>query len=175
MVSLKDAALRTAVLKAVADALKAEAEADRHELFAALVELYKESGAKSLDVRLPDGTKVATISLAIEQSKPVVTDHGALLAWALENRPEWCREIPARTDVAEAAVFESVEFTPDGQAVTSDGEIVPGVAVTPGGSPRNFSVRFETHGRSAIAAAWSDGRFGGALPGMAPALPEVRS
>jgi len=74
-----------------------------------------------------------------------------------------------------ADLSDQREHVPDGQAVTSDGEIVPGVAVTPGGSPRNFSVRFETHGRSAIAAAWSDGRFGGALPGMAPALPEVRS
>jgi hypothetical protein len=173
--SIKEAALRTVVLKAISDALKAEAEADRHELFDALVDLYEATGGKTLDVRLPDDTKVATISLAIEKAAPEVFDRAALQAWAVENRPEWCNAIPAHVEVSEKAALEGVEFTPEGIAVTPGGEVVPGLRMKRGGTPKNFSVRFESRGRNAIAAAWSDGVFAGALPGMAPALPEVTS
>lgn len=171
--SIKEAALRTAVLKAVSDALKAEADADRASLQDALIDLYEATGGKTLDVKLPDGTKVATISLAIEHSAPETFDRAALLAWAVENRPEWCHEVPAHIEVSEKAALEGVEFTPEGIAVTPGGEVVPGLRMKRGGTPKSFSVRFESTGRSAIAAAWSDGVFGNALPGMAPALPEV--
>jgi hypothetical protein len=168
--SIKEAALRTVVLKAISDALKAETDADKAELFGALVDLYEDTGSKTLDVKLPDGTKVATISLVIEASAPEVFDRAALMAWAAENRSEWCNEIPARVEVSEKAALEGVEFTPEGIAVTPGGEVVPGIRMRRGGTPKHTSVKFQPAGRSAIAAAWSDGVFGTALPGMAPAL-----
>ncbi len=161
--SIKDAALRTAVLKAVADALKAETDADRGALQQALIDLYDATGGKTLDVRLPNGERVATISLPISQSAWRVTDRAKLKAWCEANRPEWLYEVPAHTEVAEAAVLEAVEQT---------GEDVPGVTFEEGGTPQSFRVTFEKSGRRAIAAAWSDGVFGHSLPGMAPALPE---
>lgn len=171
--SIKDAALRTVVLRAISDALKAETDNDKAALFDAVVDLYEATGSKTLEVRLPDGEKVATITLAIEQSKPETFDHAALLAWAQENRPEWCHEVPARIEVSEKAAVDGVEFTPEGIAVTPGGEVVPGLRMKRGGTPTHTSVRFEKTGRQAIAGAWSRGEFGDALPGMAPALPEV--
>jgi hypothetical protein len=53
---------------------------------------------------------------------------------------------------------------------TKDGEVVPGVEHRPAGDPKSFSITFEKGtGRQQIAAAWSDGAFGGLLPGIAPA------
>lgn len=173
--SIKEAALRRVVLQAISDALKAETDNDKAALFDAVVDLYEATGSKSLEVRLPDGTKVATITLVIDASKPEVFDRAALTSWAVENRPEWCNAIPAHVDVSEKAAIEGVEFTPEGIAVTPGGEVVPGLRMKRGGKPKHTSVRFEHEGRQAIAAAWSAGVFGDALPGMAPALPEVTS
>jgi len=172
-VNLKDQALRTTVLKALADMLYAEQKADRDDLMREIVAMYDATGGKTFDVKLPSGEKVATISLAISQAYPRVLDEDALVEWARENRPEWVREVPATTVLNLGRVIEDITFTEDGMAVDGNGELVPEVVLDPGGEPQSFQVRFAPSGRVAIERAWADGKFGAALPGVAPALPEV--
>ena len=170
--TLKSLALKAAVLKAVLEYVKAEDAGTRDELREGLRAAHEESGAKSLDVRLPSGEQVATVTLPLSSAGPSITDEAALIEWARESRPEWLIEVPATVRLNTARLYEEVTYV-GAQAVTGGGEIVPGITYDLGGKPKSPSVRFTTTGRQAIADAWADGTFGMALPGIAPALPEV--
>lgn len=170
---ISDIGLMVAVFKAAGDMLRSEETGARDQLREALLTLHGDTGAKSLDVRLPNGEQVATVTLPLSKAAPVVDDERALMEWATDSRPEWLVEVPATVKLNTARIFEEVTFTPDGEAVTAGGEIVPGVRYDNGGKPGAPSVRFASGGRQAIASAWSDGVFGNVLPGVAPCLPEV--
>ena len=169
-VDTKTLALRQTILRAIADALKAEMDAGRADLTERLVELYDTLGSKSFDVKLESGKKVATLSLAITQPAPKVTDERAVLEWAKENAPDLVRVIPAREEVAVPGLLERLSFAEDGTAYDGNGEVVPGVTMTRGGEVTHYSTRFVPDGRRAIAEAWSRGEFARTLPGVAPAL-----
>lgn len=178
--SLKEHALRTAVLKAVSDALKSEVEADRGDLFEELCGLHELTGAKSLDVTLPDGRKVASISLAMPKAGPAITDSAAFDAFIAEQYPQAIIKVPARKEIAESFREELLSrLVAAGNPMGSEmvdaslGMLVPGVEYHEAGGPKSFSVRFEKTGREQIAAAWSDGDFGPLMPGIAPDRPAL--
>jgi hypothetical protein len=169
--TLKDNALRAAILKAVADGLAAELDAGRSELFAELTDLYDVTGSKSLDVKLLDGAKVASISLSMPKAGPVITDPIAFDEFVREHYPHGIVKVPAREEVSPAfrdELLKRLTYTPEGVAITEDGEIVAGLEHKPAGAPKSFSIRFEKGGREQIAMAWSDGLLGALMPGIAP-------
>lgn len=166
--TLKDNALRSAILKAISDALKAEVDAGRTELFDELLELHELTGAKSLDVSLPDGRKIASISLAMPKA--------GLDAWIAQHYKGAVIKVPARREISPPfrdELLSRLTFTPEGVAIDENGEIVPGVEWRAAGAPKSFSIRFEKTGREQIAAAWSDGQFGPLMPGIAPDRPAL--
>lgn len=171
--NIKDSALRTAVLKALRDAVDAELSNERTDTFEAVKQLYALTGSKSLDVRLPDGVKVASLSLTIPKAGPKVTDKAKFDKWLMKRYPSAVVKVPARREIASSfgdnVLANEVAFTPDGRALTAEGEIVPGVEYHEAGDPKTFSIRFEKGGRETIGAAWSNGEFAHLMPGMAPA------
>src|SRR5215831_17935380 len=82
--NLKNSALQIAVLKVLADEIAARLAAVKEEAKAAFVDC----GATGAAPELPDGTKVATVTLAGAGKRSAsVTNPGLLLAWAAENHP----------------------------------------------------------------------------------------
>lgn len=172
--TLKDRALRAVAIKVVSDAMKDLVGQEREDFFTELCDFYDATGAKSLDVKLPDGTKVGGISIAIAKEEAQITDRDALKEWVMQNNPTAVVTIPQRQDIADAyldALLKKVTFTDDGTALTEDGEVVPGVTKNKGGYPKSFSIRPSSDGKAAIAQAWADGQLAQMLPGIAPALP----
>lgn len=171
MRDMKRLAMRQTILRAVQDALGAEVEAGKADLLDLMKDLHDAIGSKTFDVTLPDGKKVATLSLAMTNDAVKVSDREALLQWARENAPEFVYEVPAHLEVADKGLTEGLVFDEDGTAYTADGEEVPGVRMVKGGKVTHYATKFVPGGRQAIADAWSAGEFGRELPGMAPALP----
>lgn len=154
---MKELALREAALKTLADAIGTELAAVKADMQAAL----EESGASRVDAKLPDGTKVATVSRGQPKAKAEVADTEAFRAWVREHAPS---EVTSRvvTEVRTAYTTALLaQMTATGTAEVPDtetGEVqdVPGVEIR---TPRatTHSVRHAKGGADAIAAAWRDG------------------
>lgn len=149
--NLSHAALRTAVLKALADEignaqLAAKAEAR---------DGFEETGTTQAPAVLPDGTKVATVSLAGGDGQTAtVTDEGAFLAWVARVHPGETETIvrPSyRKKLLDAAKASGHAIDP----VT--GEAIPGITFRD--SSPYVSVRFRPGGADAIADAWAAGQL----------------
>lgn len=87
-----------------------------------------------------DGKKVATVTLAGGKSKPKVASEDQLIEWAQQHRPDLVDTKPRLSLQASTILAAIVEDYIDGQAVTADGEVVPGVEETHGAVYQ--SVRF---------------------------------
>jgi hypothetical protein len=118
---------------------------------------------EKLGVRLPDGTKVASIVGVNPDPTPVVADEDALIEWVSQHAPD---EIVTRTVVVteirpayRTALFDEMTKRKAPETVTGDGEIVevPGIKMRE--STRSHQVRFEDGdtGRDLVAAAWAAG------------------
>jgi len=183
--SLKDANTRFALLKAFADAIYSEIADNREIHTARLVERYTEEGTKAFDVKLPDGTKVGSISLTVPKPTTTITDEHAFLAYCVENQPEALRTIAGSPAVVTPATPDRVEVDPkaatlilafskpadDGAVVDERGVLIDGVTYTSAADPKQFSVRYEPDGREAIALAYRRGQLnvltgGSALPAI---------
>ena len=88
MAELRAEALRTVVLQALRDEIKNETEFARGEVLVELTKLWREVGVKSLDVKLPDGLTVATVTLVEPSPAIVVVDRPAFVAWVQKRAPE---------------------------------------------------------------------------------------
>lgn len=142
----RDAALRTATLRALADLVKEHADVARTDLQTVLVEIAELTGQPTVKAVLPDGTAVATLTLAAGRATPKVVDEQAFLAWVAEKHPG---EVEQRVrDSFRRRVLDDVEKT---------GEVPPGVEMVPG-SPY-VSCRFAPEGRAAVARAWAAGEL----------------
>lgn len=187
--SLKDANTRFALLKAFADAIYSEIATNREIHTARLVERYTEEGTKSFDVLLAGGVKVGSISLTVPKATTTVTDEAAFLAWCKDNRPDDVWFTPGMPAIVERTVHpptpDSWEVNPkatttilkesrpgdDGEVVDVTGCVIDGVTYTNGAAPSQFSVRYETDGREALALAYRRGELndlasGSALPAI---------
>ncbi|RPE39816.1 hypothetical protein EDD90_2834 [Streptomyces sp. Ag109_O5-1] len=157
MTNLKTRALEEAVLnvleKKVGDALTAARAATQAAL--------EDSDVERQGVRLPDGTKVAAISVVNPDAKPDVSDKDKLVAWVAEHAPgEIVEETITVRRVRPAYLTALVKTMTERQAaevVLESGEIVtvPGVTMKEG--TRTHSLRFEggDAGRALVAAAWA--------------------
>lgn len=144
--TVKDAALRAAVLRALADRVREEYDASRVEVDKALRELSDTTGAASVKVTLGDQV-IATVTLAGGKPTARVIDEDKFLAWVTENRPT--ETIERVRESYRKAVLDKGGVDP------SSGEFVPGVEVVDG-SPY-VSTRFADGGREAVAQAWRTG------------------
>ena len=156
--SLGDDGLRIAVLKTLADDVAAVLTGDKDDLKAVM----SDQGIKALSAKLPDGTPVATLTLAGGQSSPRVTDPGKFLAWVKQAHPTET-EVIVRPDY-QKTLLDGMKQA--GKPVDPrTGEIVPGVEfedTTPYLTP-SFS-KGDVPGREHIRRAWRDGVI--ALPDL---------
>lgn len=161
--SLPDAVTREAVLKTLLDAIDAEYKATRAEVQQLLDEAAANQGLNGADAKLPDGTKVAKVSISDPKPAATVTDETAFLAWVRENRKD---QIQADLVVKVRPAFQTAllaDMTAAGVAQwldTETGELhtVPGIEIRPTRA-RTHSVRFEKTGRADVATAWRAGQL----------------
>ena len=172
MSTFRETALRGVVLKALYDAIKDEAEAGRTEILEGVLGLYESVGAKSLDVSLPSGVKVASITLTIPKDKAEITNVEAYRAYVAEVYPHVPIIVPATATIPSAfteAWLGKLEFDADGNALDPEtGELVGFAALKPASSPSSFSIRYAPQGREAIARAWQAGELGNLEGAMSP-------
>jgi hypothetical protein len=157
--SLKDTAYRLAVLKALRDAVAAEEANARVFALGDLTAAAEDMGVRSVDVSLPDGTKIATLSLGGGTAKATVVDEAKFTAWVQANHPT---EIETVVRVRPAYVQAVLAKAVDGYAVFAGGEVVDGVG--PAVGSRSAVVRYTTDGREAVARAWQRGELTGISP-----------
>lgn len=154
---MQQLALEEAALKALSDAI-----GDRiKEVKADMQEALDSTGASRVEAKLPDGTKVATISKTEPKPAAVVVDPEKFLAWVREHSPA---NVVSRlvTEVRPAYTAALLaELTATGVPVWADKETgeavdVDGVEIkaTRG---RTHSVRPVDGGCEAIAKAWRSG------------------
>lgn len=179
--SLRDANLRVALLKAFAEWVETELNTVRAEHRDDLVARYQEEGTKSFDVKLPDGTKVGTISLSIPNDRVDITDQTALIAWATSNDPTLVKTVdhpavPAHTTVELdpkrfSEFLARVKTGSDGSVIDPDtGAVVDGLTHKPGGPPKSYSVRYTDDGREHIGTALRAGHLSHLIAGTPLAI-----
>jgi hypothetical protein len=153
-VTLKDATARLAVLQAIRDALDEEIAATRADTWSGLIAARATLGLKSVEVVLPDGTKVGTCTITVPQPG-VDVDTAAFLVWCAEHYPgevvSAVRE-PFRRKVLAGLVEADGEFF-------YRGTLVPWAKRRPAGDPTSFSYRPTPAAAAAILDAYRNGRL----------------
>jgi hypothetical protein len=179
MSTVRELALKAALVKALADVVK-EAGADvRKELQKGLTTAAEETGVRSLAVAVPGGPQVATISLSEKPETATITDPDAFTAWVLATAPEQVEEqivrqvAPAFVQdlLAQVITTRSLSWkNPDTGAI----EAVPGVAIIPAFT--THSVRLRKDAGPELLEAYRAGRLAGvSLPELLPTVPAVTS
>ena len=146
-------AMQAAVLKALLDEISARLDVVKRQT----EEAFTETGATQAVPELPDGTKLATVSLAGGGGTSAYVDSdNELLAWVLKEHPDQV-ELVIRDGYRKALLDTAKK---EGQPIDpSTGETVPGIAVKP--SKPYVSIRFKPGGKEAVAAAWRAGELAG--------------
>lgn len=157
----KEQRLAHLLRKTVADFAKAEVEAERRDIFADLMTKYDEDGIKQIVIKLPDGEPLATFTISQPKPKTAVTDDGALIEWAQENRPELVETVTTvrlRGDAVKTLSAETTEV--EGEHITDDGETVPGLRTTTA-APSSFTVKYSDgdESRCRLLEAWKSGEL----------------
>ena len=165
--SLRDDNLRLALTKAIADIIAESMVSLRAEHFNVLLEQYEEVGTKQFTVKLPDNTKVATITLAEQKETYEVVDEVAFLNWARQASPESVETITAPPvpaleyeqvkPSARAALLKRLDHSGYLPFDPQTGEVPDGVEYRPAGRQKSFSVRYEPEGRAQVVDAWRTG------------------
>lgn len=144
-------ALRDVILKTLADDVEAAIKTGRDDLKARM----GDESIKSLSAKLPDGTPVATLTLAGGKKAPRITDPAKFLAWVQAEHPTETETI-VRPGYQEALLKQIADA---GRVVDPrTGGPVPGVEfhdTTPYLTP-SFA-RGDVPGRERIRRAWRDG------------------
>ncbi len=163
---MKELTRKVALLTALKDAVETELESARAEAKSVIVKAREELGVKSVEVTLPDGDVVATVTVAGGGESATVFYDDEFLTWVKENHPTEVTETvrPAFSK----ALLSRVEQSGDRFVDPTSGEVVPGLGTR--SRSEYISVRFKPEGREAIAEAWRGGEIGELLAGR-PALP----
>lgn len=105
--TLRSEAMRATVLGALKDLIDGEYQHARGETLKALLSAREEMGAKSVEVALPDGTKVAGLTLIGGEDQVVVADRAAFTEWVRHRAPDRVSDEPSpRLKVAQALSAE---------------------------------------------------------------------
>lgn len=96
---------------------------------------------------------VATCTLGITDTTIAVSDEKALVAWLERNRPDEVETIARPRDAGLKALIDGAET--DGEIVHFGGDVIPGLAVIPGGTPKGITVR-ATSGAKQVLGAEAD-------------------
>lgn len=161
---MKEESLRLAVLTALRDAIDAEVESIRGAVTSSLLDARDAMGVKSLEVSLPDGRVVASLTVTDPEAKATVVDERQFVEWVRGNAPT--ELVESVRSSFQRAVLGRVEVTGDGRAVDPEtGEVVDGVGLGAKRSPY-ISLRYKSDGRQAIASAWRSAE----LPDIIPAI-----
>lgn len=178
--TLKEETLRTALMGAIAAAVKDGNDEQRRKILDQLLVEYRESGNKSFSVFNLDGDKVAAITLNESKPETVITDPDGFLDWCREHRPDLVEVVEhppvegwSETRVKPSAVAHVVEdYKLAGDTyLTVDGEPVDGVEYRSPAEPSKFTLSYSARDRGAsLVAAWRQG----ALPvDLGPSLPQL--
>lgn len=173
--SIKENNLEFVLKKTIADLVTDEVKADRAERFKELKKVFDDLGVDRFIVELPDGEKVAALSIMKPKPKLNINED-VLIGWLEANGYEDLiieKEIPARVeryiskDFIEDIGLQQLE---DGTFVTSDGVPVDGVEfVFP--EPSSFTVRYEKGGQDRLVEAYKSGELAGISAGAT--LPQI--
>ncbi len=117
-----------AALKAVGEILGSQQSTEKDALLRAL----KDAGIKQQEVTLPDGSKLASISVAAGRTTARITDSAAFLEWVFNHHPSEIETLKTTRvrPAYERSVLEAAKKA--GEPVDATGEIVPGVEVGEG-------------------------------------------
>jgi hypothetical protein len=149
---LKEQARRVAILAALGERITEAAQQARAELVADM----REIGAEKVTAELPDGTAVASVSLAAgSKARAYVADEAAFTKWV-------AAEHPSELEYTVRPAFRKRVL--DGATRPSDGQLAPGVELAD--SKPYLSNRFKSGGKDAVAEAWRDGSLAELLPGL---------
>ena len=149
--SLSEDALKAVVLKTLGDDVGDALTGRKADLLKELQAI----GVERLGVRLPDGTKVASLPVVGRESSPRITNVAAFEEWVKANRPD--ETIVIIRDSYKQAVLKAAKVA--GRAVDrKTGDVIPGItfeATTP-----YVKVDFaggDVDGRELIRRAWRNG------------------
>jgi hypothetical protein len=149
--SLREDALKVAVLKTLGDDVGDSLTGRKKDLLDELQAI----GAERLSVRLPDGTKVASLPVVGGESSPRITDVAAFEEWVKKHRPDETM-IVIRASYKEA-VLKAAKVA--GRAVDrKTGDVIPGITFEP--TSPYVKVDFaagDVDGRELIRRAWRNG------------------
>lgn len=117
-----------AALKAVAEILAGQQTAEKQ----ALLDALREAGIKQQEVTLPDGSKLASISVAAGRKTARIADSDAFFQWVFDNHPSQVETVKTTRvrPAYERAVLESAKKV--GEPIDATGEVVPGLEVGDG-------------------------------------------
>lgn len=171
--SVKTDATRVAVLTALRDAIDEEVRNLRDGTLRGLLDAREELGVKSIDVTLPDGTKVAAVTLTQPSARISVDSEEAFTRYVEQHYPD---EVVTETKVRPAFRKQLLDRVADAGdndvADVNTGEIVPGLTCYPAGKPTRFSLRFADTGRQDVLDAWQAGALAELDTPAPPALTE---
>lgn len=146
--SLKETALRVAVLATLTDKVKATLAQARREQADAMGEV----GAAGVNVELADGRRVAKVALVAGRVSAQVADEKDLLEWVQANYPDQVETVVrVRDGFRQRLLTDAANKGAPVDPVT--GEVVPGIGI------RTGAPYVSTSGlqRDVIEAAWRDG------------------
>jgi hypothetical protein len=161
---MKELTRKVALLAALKDAVEAELEQARAEMKGVLLEAHDQFGVKSVEVDLPSGEVVASVSIVPEKEAAAVLSEDEFTSWVAHHHPEQIDTRPRVHAAFAKLLLGRVEFTDSGKAVDTDsGEVIDGLGVR--AKAGYVSVRFKPEGRELVAQAWRDrGILGTVMP-----------
>jgi len=164
---MKELTRKVALLTALKDAVESELDAARAEARETIIKAREELGVKSVEVTVPDGEVVATVTVAGGGTSPAVHYEDLYVGWVKENHPTEVVESvrPAFTK----SLLGRLEASGDKWVDPNTGEVVGGIGER--SRSEYISVRFKPEGREASAKAWRGGTIAALLEGQ-ESLPE---
>lgn len=167
--SLKDATLRAAVIKRLQEKISEVDKAGRADGLEQFIAARDALGVKTVDVTLPDGTKVARATLPAPQPG-IRVDETAFLAWVRDQRPD--EIVDAVRESFRRAALKDLVIHGDEVVNKRTGEPVEWASVRAAADrPSSFSVTFVGDGRDLIEQAWKNGDLNILDIIVPPALP----
>lgn len=119
------------------------AELDRE----ARAELEREGTAPSW--RLPD---IGTVALPLSKEAAVVADVGDLAKWVAARYPTEVEQVRQVRPAFQTALLQRVVCTDDVVVDPETGEVIPGLAVRPGGVPKTLTITASRDAKAVFAA-----------------------